>query len=230
MPEREILTPDLISNSSVAKRPYPPDGSGGRIQRKPLFSRRKLSNSTSVSCTWILWLSMSPSRIEPILGRPLDGEVARSTTLLPPLVSVRLAAVEIDGRAVVRERVVGALKHHAGGRVENHPAPAAIVVVEKRRPELAVHGQLIDFQMPYSGDRGLPSTAVAVPVAHADPGVHRQKIRAEDELRGEGEAIGLRRAEKGRRAWTARPAGSRKKTFTKRGKSGASRNTLIRRR
>ena len=108
----------------------------GRIQRKRAVEQRKRRRtSTSRSCASMPMAVHVAVDDQPIRRRALE----RERRLPVPAVALgerQRRAAGIDRRAVAGERIVRALEDDAAGLIENHAAPAPVVVVELRRPDL----------------------------------------------------------------------------------------------
>src|SRR5688500_8651825 len=87
-----------------------------------------------------------------IVGRTVEREARRPRPTATFCERERPAA-RFERHAVARERIIGSLEHDLVRRVEDQAAPAAVIVVQLRRPDLAVHRQPLD--VPDAVEHGL---------------------------------------------------------------------------
>ena len=136
---------------------------------------------------WVVWPSMGPSRMS-LIGRGA-GEVECDflcASAAPGEGDGALLA--IDGGVVEGLRVVHLLDCGKVEVLENDTAPAG-GVGEKRRPLLAVHGELLDI--PDAVEGGLRRAgAVLFPALAYSVKVHSNEPQSEDCLDGESDAVG----------------------------------------
>src|ERR1700745_1169080 len=130
-----------------------------------------------------------------IRGWALEGEV-RFPVLVLIVGDDESFVFHVNRNAVASERIVDALKGHASGEIKDGAAPPA-GVGEQRRAKLAIDGLLFHVPDAVEGRDG-PAATVLIPGDAAGIGVHSEKPDTQDDLRGEGDAVGATSREKRR--------------------------------